>query len=291
MALPSRLPEPETGLAYALSEQPIVTICPSRKWVALNLSDLWAYREVFYFLMWRDIKVRYKQTLLGVAWAIIQPLCTMLVFWLFFGRLAGLPSDGIPYPLFAYAGLVPWTFVSNAVISAGNSLVGNPSLITRVYFPRMIIPCAAVGAGLMDFAIILLFLIVPMGTYGVAITWHLLLLPFLITLTTLLALGVGMWLAALNVQYRDIRYVLPFLIQLWMYSTPLIYPASLVPAEWRWLFAFNPLAGLVEGYRAALFGREWDWTALSISSSITVVLLVSAAYTFRRMEKTFADVV
>ena len=291
MALPEIIAETAGRPAYSLPEYPLVTICPSKKWVALNLRDLWAYHEVFYFLMWRDIKVRYKQTLLGVTWAIIQPLFTMLVFWLFFGRLAGLPSDGIPYPLFAYAGLVPWTFVSNAVISGGNSLIGNPSLITRVYFPRMIIPCAAVGAGLMDFAIILLFLIVPMGAYGVAITWNLLLLPFLITMTTLLALGVGMWLAALNVQYRDIRYVLPFLIQLWMYSTPLIYPASLIPAEWRWLFAFNPLAGLVEGYRTALFGREWDWTTLSISSTITFMLLVSAAYTFRRMEKNFADVV
>jgi lipopolysaccharide transport system permease protein len=291
MAPRSALSEAAVREEYPLPEQPVVTICPSRTWVALNLRKLWAYREVFYFLMWRDIKVRYKQTLLGVAWAIIQPLFTMLIFWLFFGRLAGLPSDGIPYPLFAYSGLVPWTFVANAVSSGGNSLVGNPNLITKVYFPRMIIPCAAVGAGLMDFAITLLFLIVLMGSYGVVVTWSLAMVPLLIILTTLLALGVGMWLAALNVQYRDIRYALPFLIQLWMYATPIIYPASLIPAEWRWLLALNPLAGLVEGYRAALFGREWDWTALSISSSITLILLVSFAYAFRRMEKSFADVV
>jgi len=291
MALPSSLPEPAIESAYSLPEQPVVTICPSRKWVALNLGDLWAYREVFYFLMWRDVKVRYKQTLLGVAWAIIQPLFTMLIFWLFFGRLAGLPSDGIPYPLFAYSGLVPWTFFANAVSNGGNSLVGSPSLITKVYFPRMIIPCAAIGAGLIDFAITFVFLLVLIIPYGVVLTWNLLMVPVLIVLTMLLALGVGMWLAALNVQYRDIRYALPFLIQLWMYATPIIYPASLVPAEWRWLLALNPLAGLVEGYRSALFGREWDWTTLSISSSMTLVLLMGFAYTFRRMEKSFADVV
>ena len=277
--------------AYSLPEYPLVTICPSRKWVALNLRDLWAYREVLYFLVWRDIKVRYKQTLLGVAWAIIQPLFTMLIFSLFFGRLAGLPSDGIPYPLFAYSGLVPWTFFANAVSNGGNSLIGNPSLITKVYFPRLIIPCAAVGAGLMDFAITFVFLLVLMVPYGVVLTWNLLMVPVLIVLTTLLALGIGLWLAALNVQYRDVRYALPFLIQLGMFATPLIYPSSLVPAEWRWLLALNPLAGLVEGYRTALFGREWDWTAFSISSTITLVLLVVFAYSFRRMEKSFADVV
>lgn len=291
MARPEGLSEAAAVSAYAVPEYPLVTICPSRKWVALNLRDLWAYREVLYFLVWRDIKVRYKQTLLGVAWAIIQPLFTMLIFSLFFGRLAGLPSDGIPYPLFAYAGLVPWTFFANAVSNGGNSLIGNPSLITKVYFPRLIIPCAAVGAGLMDFAITFVFLLVLMVPYGVVLTWNLLMVPVLIVLTTLLALGIGLWLAALNVQYRDVRYALPFLIQLGMFATPIIYPSSLVPAEWRWLLALNPLAGLVEGYRAALFGREWDWTAFSISSTITLVLLVVFAYSFRRMEKSFADVV
>jgi lipopolysaccharide transport system permease protein len=291
MASRSALAEVTIEAEYPLPDKPVVTISPSRKWVALNLRDLWAYREVFYLLMWRDIKVRYKQTLLGVTWAILQPFLTMLVFSIFFGSLAGLPSDGIPYPLFAYSGLVPWTFVANGVANAGNSLVGSPSLITKVYFPRMIIPCAAIGAGLMDFAITFVFLIVLILHYGVVLAWSSLFLPILIVMTTLLALGVGMGLAALNVQYRDVRYALPFLIQLWMYSTPLVYPSSLVPEKWRWLLALNPLAGLVDGYRSALFGREWHWTALSISSGITLMLLFGCAYAFRRMEKNFADVV
>jgi lipopolysaccharide transport system permease protein len=291
MAPPEELAGTAGIPAYALPEYPLVTICPSKKWVALNLRDLWAYREVLYFLMWRDIKVRYKQTLFGVAWAIIQPLFTMLIFSLFFGRLAGIPSDGIPYPLFAYSGLVPWMFFANAVSNGGNSLVGSPNLITKVYFPRMIIPCAAVGAGLMDFAIAFVFLLILMVPYGVVVTWNLLMVPVLIILTTLLALGLGMWLAALNVQYRDVRYALPFLIQLGMFATPIIYPASLVPAQWHWVLALNPLAGLVEGYRTALFGQEWHWMVFSISSSVTLVSLVVFAYTFRRMEKNFADVV
>ena len=277
--------------AYVVPEYPLVTICPSRKWVALNLRDLWAYRDVLYFLMWRDIKVRYKQTLFGVAWAILQPFLTMVIFAIFFGKLAGMPSDGIPYPLFAYSGLVPWTFFANALAGGGNSLIGNPNLITKVYFPRMIIPSAAIGAGLVDFVVAFVLLFGMMAYYGIGVTWSLLAAPLLILLITLLALAVGLWLAALNVQYRDVRYALPFLIQLWMFATPIIYPSSLVPADWRWVLALNPLAGLVEGYRAALFGLEWDWTILAISSSITLVLLVGFAYAFRRMEKGFADVV
>ena len=276
---------------YSLPENPLVTICPSRKWVALNLRDLWAYREVLYFLMWRDIKVRYKQTLLGVAWAAIQPLSTMLIFSFFFGGLAGIPSDGIPYPLFAYSGLVLWTFFSNAVISSGGSLIGNPNLITKVYFPRAIVPCATIGAGLVDLAVTFIPLIMLMIYYRMAVTWNLLLMPLLVFVVILLALGVGIWMAALNVRYRDVRYALPFLIQLWMFATPIIYPASLLPAEWRWVLALNPLAGLMEGCRAALFDREWDWTALAISGSVTLVLLIGGAYVFRRMEKSFADLV
>jgi len=291
MASRNALAEAEVRAEYTLPETPVVTICPSRTWVALNLRDLWVYRDVLYFLMWRDIKVRYKQTLLGVAWALIQPLLTMLIFSLFFGKLAAIPSDGIAYPLFAYSGLVPWTFFANAVSSGGNSLIGNPSLITKVYFPRMLIPCAAVGAGLMDFAITFAFLLILMSLYGVAATWSLLMVPVLIILTTLLALGLSLWLAALNVRYRDVRYALPFLIQLGMFATPIIYPASLVPAEWRWVLALNPLAGLVEGYRSALLGREWHWLVFWISSGVTLVSFVVSAYVFRRMEKSFADVI
>jgi lipopolysaccharide transport system permease protein len=276
----------------ALPEEPLVKIRPSRRWVALNLRDLWAYRELLYFLTWRDVKVRYKQTVLGAAWAIIQPLCTMLIFTLFFGKLAKVPSDGIPYPIFAYAGLLPWTFFSNAITSSGNSLVGSSNLITKVYFPRMIIPGAAVGAGLVDFAIAFVILGGLMIYYGVALTWSLLALPLLIALTALLALGVGLWTSALNVKYRDIRYALPFLIQLWMFASPIIYPASLMPQKWRWVLWLNPLTGIIEGYRASLLGRTpLNWSSLAISSVITLALLVYSALEFRRMERTFADVV
>src|SRR2546421_6385579 len=215
--------------AISSQVQPPLKIRPSKGWVALNLKDLWVYRELLYFLTWRDIKVRYKQTLLGASWAIIQPLFTMLLFTLFFGKLAHVPSDGVPYPIFAYAGLLPWTFFSNAVTNSGNSLVGSSNLITKVYFPRMIIPGAAVGAGLVDFAIAFIILIVLMIYYGVAFTWSIVMLPVLIILLTLLAIGVGMWTSALNVKYRDIRYALPFVIQLWLFASTVIYPASLMP--------------------------------------------------------------
>jgi lipopolysaccharide transport system permease protein len=276
---------------WDLPEEPLILIEPGRRWVALNLRDLWAYRELLFFLTWRDVKVRYKQTLLGAAWAIIQPLFTMLLFTLFFGKLAGMPSEGIPYPLFAYAGLLPWTFFANAVTNSGNSLVGSANLITKVYFPRMIIPGAAVGAGLVDFALAFLLLAGMMFSYGVAITRSLLMLPLLILLTVLLAAGVGMWMSALNVKYRDIRYALPFFIQLWMFASPIIYPATIVPERWRWALALNPLTGIIEGYRSALFGRAFDATALALATALTLAILMYAAYDFRRMEKTFADVV
>jgi lipopolysaccharide transport system permease protein len=215
----------------------------------------------------------------------------MLIFTLFFGRFAGVPSDGVPYPLFAYAGLLPWIFFSNAVTNSGNSLVGSANLITKVYFPRMIIPGAAVAAGLVDFAIAFGILIVLMIYYRIAFTWSLLMLPALVLLTALLALGVGMWLSALNVKYRDIRYALPFAIQLWLFASPIIYPLTIVPARWKWLLHLNPLTGIIEGYRASLFNRDFDWMALGLSAVITLGLLAYAAYTFRRMEKSFADIV
>lgn len=280
---------PELGVE---SEQALIKIRPSKGWVALNLKDLWVYRELLYFLTWRDIKVRYKQTVLGAAWAIIQPLSTMLLFTLFFGKLGHIPSDGVPYPIFAYAGLLPWMFFSNAVTNSGNSLVGSSNLITKVYFPRMIIPGAAVGAGLVDFAIAFVILIALMIYYGVAVTWGIVMLPVLVILTTLLALGVGMWISALNVKYRDIRYALPFLVQLWMFASPVIYPASLMPQKWRWILWLNPLTGIIEGFRSSLFGvNKFDWTGLSLSTVITLGVLVYSAYDFRRMEKVFADVV
>ena len=276
---------------HPLPEKPLVVIEPSRGWVPVNLRDLWQYRDLLYILTMRDIKVRYKQTLLGAAWAIIQPLFTMLIFTLFFGKLAGMPSDGIPYPIFAYAGLLPWTFFSNAVTNSGNSLVGNSNLITKVYFPRMIIPMASVGSGLLDFVIAFGLLVVLMFYYGVGLSINILMLPVLVILTSLLAIGVGMWMSALNVKFRDIRYALPFLIQLGMFATPIIYPSSLVPEKWRWLLFINPLAGQIEAYRAAFFGTEFNWLALGISAVITFAILIYAAITFKRMEKSFADII
>ena len=276
-----------------LQEKPFIVIEPTRNWVALRLSDLWAYRELLYFLTWRDVKVRYKQTALGVAWAIIQPVFTMIIFTLFFGKLAGIEAQtgGIPYPIFAYAGLLPWTFFSNALSASGNSLVGSANLITKVYFPRMIIPGAAVAAGLVDFAIAFLILIALMFYYGVTLSLNILMLLPLVLLTALLALGMGMWLSALNVKYRDVRFALPFLIQLWMFVSPVIYPSTFLPAKWRWLLMLNPLTGIIEGFRSALFGRAFDWTALALSTLIALVLLVYSSYSFRRMEKSFADIV
>jgi len=274
-----------------LPESPLVSIRPSRKGPALNLRDLWSYRELLYFLIWRDVKVRYKQTLLGAAWAIIQPFFAMLIFTLFFGRLAGVPSDGVPYPLFAYAGLLPWIFFSNAVTNSGNSLIGSSNLITKVYFPRMIIPGAAVAAGLVDFGIAFVTLAILIAYYGIGVGVAILLLPLLVLLTVLLALGVGMWTSALNVKYRDVRHALPFLIQLWMFATPIVYPSSIVPPKWRWALAANPMAGIIEAYRTSLLGCGADWGMLLISGSITLVVLVCSAYSFGRMERSFADTV
>jgi len=272
-----------------------LVIEPRRAWVPLKLRDLWQYRELLYFLTWRDLKVRYKQTALGAAWAVMQPLFTMLLFTLFFGKFARLPSDNLPYPLFAYAGLLPWTFFTNALTSAGNSLVGSSNLITKVYFPRLLMPGAAVLAGLADFACAFVVLTLLMLWYQVPIGANLLLLPALVLLTAALALGVGLWLAAWHVKYRDVRYLIPFLIQSWMFATPIIYPASMAPEQYRRLFALNPLTGIIEGYRVALLGgingARFDWTALGISVLITLAVLVYAAYDFRRLESHFADLV
>lgn len=287
----------ETSIAISarrsrpLPDRPLVSIRPSRKWAALGLRDVWAHRELLYFLAWRDVKVRYKQTLFGATWAIMQPLFTTLIFTLLFGTLAGVPSDGIPYPLFAYCGLLPWMFFASAVTRSGDSLVGSAHVITKVYFPRMIIPAAAIAAGLVDFGIAFVILLVLMAYHGIAVAWTIVMLPGLLLLTVLLALGVGMWMAALNVSYRDVRQALPFLIQLWMFVTPIIYPSSLLPAQWRWVLVANPLTGLIEGYRASLFGHEMNWAAIACSAVITVTVLVASAYVFRRMERSFADIV
>jgi len=257
----------------------------------LGLAELWRYRELLYFLTLRDVKLRYKQTLLGAAWAILQPLCAMLLFTLVFSRLARLPSDNIPYPLFAYAGLVPWTFFSNAITNAANSLVGSTSLVTKVYFPRLIIPAAPVLAGLVDLGIALLLLVPLLIYYRITLTWQLLFLPVFICLATLLAFGVGMLLAALNVKYRDIRYALPFLVQLWLFASPVIYPLSITPPKWKWVFTLNPMTGIIEGTRSSLFGLPFDWTAIGVSLVVALFVIALAAYFFRRVEDGFADVI
>lgn len=275
----------------SLPEEPLVIIEQSKPWVAINLRDLWTYRELLYFLTWRDLKVRYKQTLLGVMWVVMQPVLTTLIFTVFLGMLARVPSNGLPYPLFTYAGILPWVFFANAVGNSGNSLVGNAHLITKVYFPRLIIPFAAVAARLLDLAIALIILAGLMAYYRVELTRSIILLPLMIILLTLFSLGFGMLVSALNVKYRDVGVALPVLIQLWMFSSPVVYPASLIPEQWRWAYELNPLVGIIEGFRAALFGQGFNWPALTISVVITLALFIYSAYAFKRMEKDFADLV
>lgn len=273
------------------SAKPWLIIDGNRKWNGLELRDLWAHRDLFYLLAWRDIKVRYQQTVLGAAWAILQPLLTAVVFTLLFGKLARVPSDGEPYAIFAYAALLPWNFFNNAVANSSNSLVGNANLITKVYFPRLVIPGAAVAAALMDFAIAAVMLFIMMPCFGVAFSFRLLIFPVLVMLTIVVALGIGFWTSALNVKYRDVRYALPFALQLWMYLTPIIYPASIVPLRWRWILELNPLTGIIEGFRDATFGRPFDWRAIGLSAAIGVLLLLWSGSVFRRMEHEFADVI
>jgi lipopolysaccharide transport system permease protein len=273
-------------------ELPVTRIRPSRGWVALGLRELWEYRELLWFLVWRDIKVRYKQTVLGASWAILQPIATMVVFSLFFGRLAGIPSDGLPYPIFSFAALVPWTFFSQGLGQSANSLVGSQNLITKVYFPRLAIPIATVLAGLVDFALAFLVLIIMMLAYGIVPGPEILALPPLLLLALVTALGAGLWLSALNVQFRDVRYVVPFLTQLWLFLTPIAYPSSLLEEPWRTVYGLNPMAGVVEGFRWALLGTpEPPGPMLAASVVAALALMASGAFYFRRMEKTFADVV
>jgi len=276
---------------HALPSEPVVVIQAQRSFSLLKLRDIWAYRELLYFLTWRDVKVRYKQTALGAAWAILQPLFMMVIFTIFFGRLAGVDSSGIPYPLYAFAGLVPWTFFSNALTASSNSLVGSANLITKVYFPRLIVPAAALLAGLVDFLLAFVLLVVMMIYYRVTPTIHLLFLPVLIVLTTLFTLGVGTWMSALNVKYRDVRFALPFLIQLWLFVSSVILPSSSIPPKWRWILLFNPMSAIIEAYRSSLFGLPFDWTAIGIASLLTLVVLVYATYAFGRVERSFADII
>ena len=265
---------------------------PSSGWGSLNLAELWAHRELVYFLTWRDVKVRYKQTALGAIWAIIQPIMTMAVFALFFGRLAKVPSDGVPYPLFAFTALVPWMFFSNGLTQASNSLVHNANLLTKVYFPRLAIPISTVMAGALDFVLSFVVLVAFVAYYGITPTANVVWLPLFALLALVTSLGVGLWAAAINVQFRDVRYTIPFLTQFWMFGTPVAYPSSLLPEPWRTVFGINPMVGVVEGFRWSLVGAKTaPGPIIALSSLVAVALLVSGAYYFRRMERTFADIV
>lgn len=271
---------------------PFYRIEPSKGWVSLNLSELWEYRELLYFLTWRDIKVRYKQTVLGVLWAIIQPFFTMVIFSLFFGKLAKIPSDGIPYPIFAYAALVPWTFFANGLNQSSNSLVGGARLVQKVYFPRLVIPISSVMAGVVDFILAFSVLIIMMLFYGVMPTYNMIWLPFLLLLALVTALGVGFWLSAMNVQFRDVRHTVPFITQIWLFATPIAYPSSLLSESWQLVYALNPMVGVVEGFRWALLGAETAPGLMMIVSTLLAGLIfISGLFYFRRMEKTFADVI
>lgn len=293
-ALNKEILPPEAAIAAAeefTRDKPVITIEAGGKFAGFDLADLWHHRDLFFFLTWRDVKVRYKQTVLGAGWAILQPFLTMVLFTLIFGKLAKVPSDGVPYPIFAYAGLLPWSFFSNAVTNSGNSLVGNASLITKVYFPRMIIPGAAVGAGLVDFAIAGVILVAMMAWYGIGIGVSVLMIVPLVLITAIFALAIGLWMSGLNVKYRDVRYALPFFVQIWMYATPIIYPVNFVPQQWRWLLVLNPLTGIIEGYRSALFSRPFAWGHLAVSTAMSLAVLLYAAYSFKQMEREFADVI
>ena len=269
-----------------------LVIRPPHGRIPLDMAELWAYRELLYFLTWRDIKVRYKQTVLGAAWAIIQPFLMMIVFSLFFGRLAGVPSDGIPYPIFIYCALLPWQLFAHALTESSNSLVANERLITKVYFPRLVVPISAVLAGLIDFAIAFVILLGMMAYYGMMPTLAVFTLPLFILLAILTALGVGLWLSALNVKYRDVRYTIVFLTQLWFFATPVVYPSSIVPERWRPLYGLNPMAGVVEGFRWALLGKvKSPGVLLAVSVGVVILILIGGLYYFRRMEATFADIV
>jgi len=281
-----------TGSSHNDHQSPVLRIQASEGWASLQLHELWEYRELVYFLIWRDIKVRYKQTALGAAWAIIQPFFTMLVFSLFFGRLAKMPSDGIPYPLFAFTALVPWTFFSNGLGQAVNSLIGSSGLITKIYFPRLAIPLASVLAGIVDFALAFLLLLAMMSYYSISPTINVIWLPLFLLLAFVTALGVGLWLSATSVKYRDVRHILPFLTQFWLFATPIAYPGSLLQEPWRTVYGLNPMVGVVEGFRWALLGQvNAPGYSIFVSALIAVILLVGGAFYFRRMEKTFADTV
>jgi lipopolysaccharide transport system permease protein len=269
-----------------------VVIKPSRGLCNLDLAAVWEFREILYFLVWRDVKVRYKQTLIGVAWAVLQPVMTMMIFTVIFGNFAKMPSDGLPYSVFSYTALLPWNYFSQAISRGGHSLVGEANLIMKVYFPRLIIPLASVVAPLIDFFVSFLVLLVMIGWFGIAPNWNVLYLPIFLLLALMTALAAGLWLSPLNVRYRDVGHTIPFLIQFWFYASPVVYPVSLVPEKWRLLYSLNPMAGVIEGFRWALLGKQSPaFDVIAVSAVMVVALLLGGIVFFKRMERTFADVV
>lgn len=286
-----RRPDAATSPYGTADDVPVTILKPTTGWARLRLGELWEFRELVFFFIWRDVKVRYKQTALGAAWAILQPLLTMIIFSIFFGRLAKMPSDGLPYPLFALAGLVPWLFFMNGLTLGSNSLVANERLIKKVFFPRMIMPIASILAGLVDLLIAFALLAVAMAYYGVAPTPMIVLVPVFIAVAAIAVTGATLWLSALNVQYRDVRYVVPFLAQIWMFATPIAYPSSLLSESWRVIYALNPMVGVVEGIRWSLLGAGDPPLGMFVVSAATAVaMLISGAFYFRRVERSFADI-
>ena len=271
---------------------PLTVIEPPRGWLSLNLAELWRYRDLFTLLVWRDFSSRYRQSLLGIGWAVVRPVFSVVVFTVIFGRIAKLPSDGIPYPLFSFAAMMPWLYFSGALAGATNSVVTGSALLTKVYFPRLILPLATVTTGLVDLAIQFVLLVGLMLWYGVVPSWAILLAPLFIAECTLVSLALGLWLTALNVKYRDIGHLVPFMTQIWMYLTPIVYATSMVPERWRAVYALNPMVGVIEGFRWAMLGQSApDWTMLAVSFSVVLVLFVGGLYYFNRVERTFADII
>jgi len=278
--------------AGSSTRKPSVVIQPHKSLFRLDLIDVWRYRELLYFLVWRDVKVRYKQTAIGAGWVMLQPLVTMAIFTVIFGKLARIPSDGLPYPVFAFTALLPWSYFSQALTRSANSVVGSSNLVEKIYFPRLLIPFAASVAPVVDLFFSFLVLLVLMAWYNIAPTWGLLALPLFVGLAIMVALAVGLWSSALNVRYRDVGHTIPFISQLWMYASPVVYPVSMVPEKWRMLYSLNPMVGVIEGFRWALLGKERpDFMVMAISSIVVLALLAGGIVYFKRMERTFADII
>lgn len=271
-------------------ERPQTIIQPRSGWIPVDWREMWEFRELLYFLIWRDVKVRYKQTVLGAAWAVLQPLFSMLVFTVIFGKFAQIPSDNLPYAVFCYAGLLPWTFFANALTHGGQSLVNQQHLLTKIYLPRLFVPAASVGGGLVDFAISFGVYAAILAGYRIVPSWQAAFLPLLVLLTMTASLGVSFVLAALTVAYRDFRYVVPFMVQALMYLSPVVYPVSIVPPKYHWILAINPMAGIIDGYRSAILGRPWNLTTLGVSTASACIIFLFGMYYFRRTERRFADI-